>query len=47
MQHVRNAVLRDINVTGLTGALLVTDDVTGTGLEGAARYAAPPPASAR
>jgi hypothetical protein len=47
LQHVRDAVLRDISVTGLTGPLLSTDDVTGTGLEGAVRYVPLPPASPR
>ena len=41
--HVRGAVLRDIKVTGLTGPLLATDDATGTGLDGAVNYVAPPP----
>lgn len=35
LRHAREVVLRDINVTGVTGPLLATDDVTGTGLEGA------------
>jgi polygalacturonase len=47
MQHVRNAVLRDIKVTGLTGPLLATDNVTGTDLEGAVKYAPPSPAEGR
>ena len=41
MQHVRNAILKGIDVTGLTGSLVETNDVTGTGLESAAKYAAP------
>jgi hypothetical protein len=45
LQHVRNAVLRDIKVTGLTGPLLATADVTGTGLDGAVTYVAPTPAA--
>ena len=43
MQHVRNAVLRDIKVTGYTGPLLATADVIGTGLDGAVPYVAPIP----
>jgi len=43
LQHVRDAVLRDIHVTGFTGALLATADVTGTGLEEAVPYTTPPP----
>lgn len=38
IQHARDFVLRDINVTGFEGALLAIDDVTGTGLEGAVSY---------
>jgi polygalacturonase len=41
MQHVNNAVLRRINVTGFAGPLVSTNAVTGTGLEGAAPYPAP------
>jgi hypothetical protein len=41
MQQVRNAVLRGINVTGFTGPLIATQNVTGTGLEGAVEYVAP------
>jgi Glycosyl hydrolases family 28 len=41
LQHVRDAVLRNINVTGFTGPLLSTNDVTGAGLEGAVALAAP------
>jgi len=33
--NVENAVLSEIKVTGYTGPLLATDNVTGTGLEGA------------
>ena len=44
MIHVKNAVLRDIKVTGLKGPLLAIDDVTGTGLDGAEKYVAPAPA---
>lgn len=45
--HVRNAALSDLHVTGYSGPFLATDDATGTGLEGAAHYIAPPPAPAR
>jgi polygalacturonase len=41
MQHVNHALLRNIHVTGFSGALLSTNAVTGTGLEGAAPYNAP------
>ena len=47
LQHVKNAVLRDIEVTGPTSPLLAIDDVTGIGLEGAKKYVAPPPAPPR
>lgn len=43
LAHVRHAVLRDIRVTGYSGALLNTIDVTGKGLEGARPFPAPPP----
>ena len=43
LAHVRHAVLRDIRVTGFTGALLNTIDVTGKGLEGARPFPAPAP----
>lgn len=43
LQHVRNAVLRDIKVTGYTGPLLAIADVIGTGLDGAVPYDAPIP----
>jgi polygalacturonase len=46
MIHVKNAVLKDIAVTGVNGTFLATDDVTGTGLEGATKYVAPPSAPA-
>jgi polygalacturonase len=36
LANIRNAELRDIRVTGLTGPLLGVFNVTGTGLEGAA-----------
>jgi polygalacturonase len=42
LQHVQNAVLKGIQVTGWTGALLATNDVTGTGLESAETYTSPP-----
>lgn len=45
--HVKDAQLSDIHVTGFAGALLATDDVTGTGLDGAVKYVAPPPAAPR
>jgi len=41
LAHVRHAVLRDIRVTGFSGALLNTIDVTGKGLEGARPFPAP------
>ena len=44
LQHVKNARLSGIHVAGLTGPLLVTNDVTGTGLESAQKYSPPPPA---
>jgi hypothetical protein len=47
MQHIRNATLRDINVTGAPAPFLATNDVTGSGLENAAKYEPPPPAPAR
>ncbi len=43
LAYVRHAVLRKINVTGYTGALLNTYDVTGTGLVGAQPLPAPAP----
>jgi len=39
--HVRNARISDIHVTGINGPVLQTDDVTGTGLEGAVEYELP------
>lgn len=45
IQNVKDALLRDIKVTGFSGPLLSTHNVTGTGLEGAVEYT-PPPASA-
>jgi hypothetical protein len=42
--HARNVVLKDINVTGVTGPMLAIDDVTGSGREGAVKYIAPPAA---
>jgi len=41
LAHVRNAVLRDIWVTGLAGPMLQTFDVRGTGLGGAVPLPAP------
>lgn len=45
MQNVRGAQLSDLKVTGFSGPLLATHNVTGTGLEGAVEYT-PPPAAA-
>ncbi len=42
MQHINHAILRNINVTGFSGPLVSTNAVTGTGLDGAAPYTAPP-----
>jgi hypothetical protein len=41
IQHAKNVVLNRIDVTGFEGPLLAVNDVTGTGLEGAAAYEAP------
>jgi polygalacturonase len=41
LANIRNAELRDIHVTGLTGPLLSVFNVTGTGIEGAAALAPP------
>ncbi|HWA09066.1 MAG TPA: glycosyl hydrolase family 28-related protein [Opitutaceae bacterium] len=41
--HVRGAVLSGITVEGLGGPLLATEDVTGTGLQGAVPLPPPPP----
>jgi len=38
MQHVRKAVLKNVKLTGFDGALVLTNDVSGTGLNGAERY---------
>lgn len=46
LRHARDVVLRDIQVTGFTGPLLATADVTGTGLDGAVPYVTPSPAPA-
>jgi hypothetical protein len=40
LAHVRHAVLRDIRVTGYSGALLNTIDVTGKVLDGARPFPA-------
>jgi polygalacturonase len=40
LQHINQAVLRNINVTGFTGPLLATNAVTGAGLDGAVPYIA-------
>ena len=45
--NVSGARLSGIHVTGFTGPLLATDNATGTGLEGAVKYFAPPPAAGR
>jgi hypothetical protein len=42
LQHVRDAILRNISVTGFAGPLLSANDVTGDGLEGAVPLSAPP-----
>jgi polygalacturonase len=42
LQHVHHALLRNIDVTGFAGPLISTNAVTGSGLEGAAPYTAPP-----
>jgi dienelactone hydrolase len=47
LQHVNNAVVSGIHVTGLTGPLLATNDVTGTGLESAEKYIPPAPRGGR
>jgi hypothetical protein len=36
MANVRNAEIRDIRVTGVSGAMVGVNNVTGVGLEGAA-----------
>jgi polygalacturonase len=41
--NMRNVTLGDINLTGFTGPLLSTDNVTGTGLDGAVPIAQRPP----
>jgi polygalacturonase len=41
LRHVRNAILRGLNVSGYEGALLAIDDVTGSGLDGAVPYDGP------
>lgn len=47
IQHAKDVVLRGLDVTGYTGPFLATNQVTGTGLEGAVPYEAPPPPPAR
>jgi hypothetical protein len=47
LQHVNNAVVRGLHVTGWTGPLLATNDVTGAGLESAEAYTPPPARGAR
>jgi hypothetical protein len=41
LAHIRNAVLKNINVTGVAGPMLRTYDVLGTGLDQAAPLPAP------
>jgi polygalacturonase len=41
LAHIKNAKLSNINVTGFTGPLLTTYNVTGSGLNGAAQGTAP------
>ncbi len=41
MQHINNATLREIHVTGVTGPLITTNAVNGIGLEAAAPYVPP------
>ena len=38
LQHTRNAVLKKVNLEGFSGALISTNDVSGTGLDSAAPY---------
>ena len=47
LQHVKDAVLRGVHVTGFTVPLLATNNVTGTGLDGAVKYVSPPPTPPR
>lgn len=42
LQHVRNVWLSGLDVTGLSGPLVATNDVTGAGLDGATPYTPPP-----
>ena len=42
LQHVNQAVLRNISVTGFNGPLLATNGVTGTGLEAAVPFSPSP-----
>jgi hypothetical protein len=41
LANVRNAAIRDVKVTGVTGPLIGIHNVTGTGLEGAAQIDGP------
>jgi polygalacturonase len=41
MANIRNAEIRDINVTGVSGEMIGVNNVTGSGLEGAGAIAAP------
>src|SRR5215207_2897603 len=45
LANVRGAKLRDIKITGYTGPLIGINNVTGTGLKGAAAIPAPQPPS--
>lgn len=45
--HVKDAKIANITATVSNGALLATDDTTGTGLEQAVKYTAPAPAARR
>jgi polygalacturonase len=41
LRHAKKVVLRGVNVTGVSAPLVATDDVSGTGLEGARPYTGP------
>lgn len=47
LANMRHAAIRGIDVTGVSGALLNIDNVTGTGLKGAAKFDAAEYARAR
>jgi hypothetical protein len=40
LANIRNAIVRGISVTGVSGPLLNIDNVTGVGLKGAAQFSA-------